>query len=416
MINSSTVQIFWWLRNSLVVMIGTFVFVSCQWSQDPMENKPDFIKKASPSKKTVIPRPINSDAIRLHGPSVVTASENEEIEIEFEPKLLVDHYVIDGFEVLNSDFFSEIQVDSKKFSVRWKPSKKDLEYDVYVTKELKVRVWAKPQVQMDLPVIQSERTVAILVKRKAQIPTVEEISVDVSHFREGSTYLMTILVRDVNGGEKKGVEPAVELLPPKATDRKRLVNLAAMIHLVSKVKEDPQGDIWKFRYQVSLPDVNLTDSSVLGGMEVAVRSGFGVSSEPVSFRIPIYTRLSDLVVLGMPQKLKVAAGSSLNFEFLVVDPMGEGQIRVDSELSKIPLGAELNCKNEEITTLLQCEFVWITGMEMAGRWYLLSLHAVNSNREINDPLVKKHWFKTWIYVGLESDRPSWPENPPSGQE
>lgn len=327
-------------------ILATFAsLIACgNWSQDPLK---DARKMGGGNQKppdTKPDKPIASDFLKIDSPLFKIFKEAEQGDFDISARVNADGDWTISLKVTNLSSFDGATFANGKFT--WTPPVGTAGDEVT---ELPLDIEAIASLP-GKPVIKTTMKTIIGVTRGLVKPTITQVSAQQSTIREGESDYLYVTVED----------QTVTATSP-TTDYPRLVvqNLNGSPSIAPFVTVNApsklQNGQFQFYVQVNLQDAELTDQKTSYGASLVPVSHLNFAGKEQNLVYSVLTSLSN-VTSTWATDVTAKAGSKIDFQFLVIDPKGEGNVELSST-GTLPTGATLTCPNA-YKPYLNCRFVW----------------------------------------------------------
>lgn len=317
--------------------------------QNPLEGKGAAIEDAQPPQtKPEIPAPVESDALRIDGPELVSFREGEENKVIFSMRSLLEGYT-GQIKISNLAAYPGATFDATSGEFKWAPPVGTVFTGFFQEMVLKLEAVAQPAKQGDA-ILFIQKEVRLLVQKVARNPVIKSVEVKDALMRENGIFYVKVVVMDPEGTLADAEKP-------------RLIvsngNLKGSI--ASHVTEyGNRGDLskkeWTIDLKINLTGVELTDSVIATSFDIVALNRYGLFSPSVRVNTNVATDFIG-VDSSIEMNNEVIVGEKNIIPFTVFDPKAEAVVTIKS-VRGLPADAQLKCNVGNKIFMQKCKIVW----------------------------------------------------------
>lgn len=360
---------------SLPLALSLVLTLGCSdLKQNPLAGKGEAVENAQPPQtKPEIPKPIESDALRIDGPEVVSFREGESGKVTFVLRSLLPDYVGE-VSISNLAAFPGASFNAATGEFIWTPANGTVFNGYYQEMVLHLEGVAQSTKAND-PILITHKEVRFVVQKVARNPIIKSIEVKDNLMRENSTYYVKVVVQDPEGTGVDSEKPRLVL-----SSGNYKFSLAPYI-----TEYGNRGDLttkeWTIDLKVNLSGVELTDSVLASGFELVALNRYGLFSAPSKVNVNVATDFG-AVDTTIEATNEVLVGEKNVIPFMIFDQKAEAVIGIKN-IRGLPAMAELKC-NFAKNSLHKCRFTWTPDQKELMKVYTINMDVELSNRSSLD--------------------------------
>ncbi|MFP5520655.1 MAG: hypothetical protein ACLGGX_12180 [Bdellovibrionia bacterium] len=381
------------LKVAALLLAFNFNLACSEMNQDPLHDASPAIRNAKrPETKPEIPRPVDSDALKIDAPAYVRFLEGVEKEITLTPRILLDGYVVDIFQIKNLSSFKNATFDAQTGVFKWNPPHGTTPSGLIQELVLQVEMLAKPTDPRKKELF-TEMTLPIFVQKVPREPVIQEVRASTTDsFREGTVNTIFVTVFDGDSSGTSTEEP--ELIITPGTSRLSVASFAK----VTRNYPDPNADrTWKYEIQVNLVGAEVTDTRFDTDFRVHAVNSFGKKSAPELVRFSVVTDFVSTVESTYLDNSELVINMTNNVVFTLFEPKGEAIVSFKS-VAGLPPGSILDCPNLN-RSWINCRFDWKPLEADAKKTFPISITVDYRNKSNLDRRVVNRTARINIRTG-----------------
>lgn len=388
----------------------TMGLVACgDLSQDPLKGVDESIRNAKPPQtKPEIPRPVESDALLIVAPEVVSFKEGVQTEMSLQLRTLLPDYEGE-INIVNMGAFAGASYNPQTGSFTWTPPMGSVMSGFFQEYVLQVEATANPVGKSGGAILFTKKDVHFIVQKVTTAPVIKSVTYSEPSFRENGLHTINIVVEDIDGGTGPNESP--NILISNGTSK---TSIAPYVYKMS-ARGNAVTKEWFFEYRVNLSGVELTDSRLDTIIELQAINRYGVYSAPTRSTVVVYTDFAGTAETTFEVGTEFVVGQKNVIPFTVFDPKGEAVVNV-SRVRGFPADAQVFCKDIR-KSWLNCRVEWTPDTKDAKKTFNSFIDVQYRNRRSEDSRVVNRTasftYKTIDAAPADGTMPV-PKNPDQG--
>jgi len=386
----------------LFLVFTSLIATSCtKWNQDPLKDKDNSVKDGTqaptiPQK----PDPLDQNAVKIDSVDSYNFEEDKLGEFTVQSRVWEPGYTV-RTEIINIDEFPGAVFDGNTGQFTWKPAIGFVPGGLpKIDTKLQIRAIAE---KADVTILRKVKEIQLQISKAYQAPKIISVGLEYSWntFREGGSTTIVVTVEDEDATDDKNTWP--NLFISNVQDEK---SLAAFMTLTDIRRSYTNAGQLEYRVEVDLKDAEVTKSHDLFKVSFQAYSRQNKGSIPTVFPLDVFNKLGELSTTWT-NRIEIAAGSKLDYQFLIFDPKAEGEITTPPTFT-LPTGATATCQKLNIS-MQQCRVQWQTVASTDLKVYKLSAFAVMSSAYSQDTTTSSKYLYYEVKVVPPPPPPPFPE-------